>query len=434
MSMTGNRRANLGWLRLLGLGLALTAPACATAQAPAAQAPSASTQVDIDAVERLVGDRELVVFGEDSHGMREVHELVPQVFRRLVEEKGFRLLVFESAWALDDGFKAFMASDRTTVEGDEAFFLNAFNSQPIVEMMIWIREWNRAHPNDPIRVAGYQPEQPVTDIAAIRAFADRYAPAKRAAVDAALEPCKAGETTYTTNIVFIGAMGARRRKENLPTYTADERAACLAGTAEAGRLLDGLGDKNARIELGLHLLSLKTYVGVLSRAADDNLSGELTQPANSLYEEGDRVRFEIFEGLRQTRYGDVKAFLWMHNWHGMKHADEVGMGDLKMPSLATRLAERHGADLMAIGHVVPCGTACAEPANSVETPFQKKFGDKAAVVDFSKPDQVHGLAVDKSGVLTPNFHVQYGLTGFTDVVMNRQFDGAIYQPSARPLR
>lgn len=433
MSISGNRRTNLGWLRLLGLGLALTTPACATAQPAPAPAPP---QVDIGAVERLVGDHRLVVFGEDSHGMREMHELVPRVFRRLVEEKGFRLFVFESAWALDDGFKAFMTSDRTTVEGDEAFFLNAFNSPPIVEMMVWIRDWNRAHPNDPIRVAGYQPEQPVTDIAAIRAFADRHVPAARAAVDAALAPCKAGEARYTTNIGFIGAMGARRRKENLPTYTPEERAACVAGTVAAGRLLQGPGDENERVELALHLLSLKTYVNVLTRATDDNLAGKpaATQPANSLYEEGDRVRFEIFEGLRKSRYGDAKAFLWMHNWHGMKHADEVGMGGLKMPSLATRLAERHGKALTAIGHVVPCGTACTEPPDSVETPFAEKFGDKAAVVDFSKPDEVRGLAVDQPGVLTPNFHVQYGLTGFTGVVMARQFDGAIYQPAARPLR
>src|SRR5688572_9897743 len=168
------------------------AGALAAGPAVAADAPV----LDLAAFDQMTHGKQFVVFGEDSHGEKPVHELVPVLFKRLVEREGYRVFVFESAWAIDDGFKDWFASDRTTVDGDESFFLNAFNSQPIIDMLVWIRAWNRAHPKDQIRIAGYQPEQPVTDIAALRAYVDARAPKERAALDAALGPCKAGDAQY----------------------------------------------------------------------------------------------------------------------------------------------------------------------------------------------------------------------------------------------
>jgi erythromycin esterase-like protein len=428
----GGRPSAKGRL-LAGLALAAGLAGAAAGPATAADAP----EIDLAAFDRMAKGKQFVVFGEDSHGMKPVHALMPVLFRRLVEREGYRVFVFESAWAIDDGFKDFFASDRTTVDGDESFFLNAFNSPAIVEMLVWIRAWNRAHPKDPIRIAGYQPEQPVTDIAALRAYVDARAPRQRAALDAALTPCKAGDPQYKTNIGFIGAMGNRRRKEKLPTFTAEERAACLAGVARAGAMVRG-NAADAQ-EARLHALSLKTYIRTITKVLDDSLgpkpTPELAAAANTaMYEEGDRVRFVIWEGLRKTRYGKAKAFLWMHNYHAAKHATEMPMivDGQKSPviSLGTRLAERHGDDLVTIGNIIPCTTECTEPDRSVEPAFAARFGEKTAVVDFSNPASVGDLPVATAGTMYANFHKM----GFDNAVLNRQFDGVIYMPKGAMLR
>lgn len=50
------------------------------------------------ALDRLIGDAQFVIFGEDSHRMPAVHELVGAVFRHLVEEQAFRNFGLETYW------------------------------------------------------------------------------------------------------------------------------------------------------------------------------------------------------------------------------------------------------------------------------------------------------------------------------------------------
>jgi erythromycin esterase-like protein len=421
-------------LRILA-GPALAAVIAGLA-APAAADPAS---LDLAPFDRMVHGKQFVVFGEDSHGEKPVHELAPVLFKRLVEKQDYRVFVFESAWAIDDGFKDWFASDRTEVDGDESFFLNAFNSQPIVDMLVWIRAWNRARPSDQIHIAGYQPEQPVTDIAALRAYVDAHAPKQRASLNAALAPCKAGDAQYTSNIGWIGAMGNRRRKEKLPAMTPEERGQCLTGIAKAEAMAkaDGADAQEAR----LHALSLKTYVDVLLRGQDEGVvataksTPEQASAENArLYSEGDRVRFIIWEGLRKTRYGaNAKAFLWMHNWHAANRTKEMPMvveGLKSYPlSLGTRLHGQYGARMVTVGNIIPCTTECTEPDRSLEPAFAARFGGKTTVVDFADPAAVADLPVASPHTMYANFHK----FGFDDVVLNRQFDGVIYMPKGAML-
>ena len=147
--------------------------ACAGSVAPeisSAPVPPAASQ-PLDRFGAIVGDASTVVYGEDSHGMQSIHEFVPQAFEYLVEKKGFRVFVFEVQWGVTEGLADFMASDRTELGSEESYWLNgAFASKPIAGMLVWIRDWNRRHPNDQIQIVGYQPEQPVTDFKAVFAL------------------------------------------------------------------------------------------------------------------------------------------------------------------------------------------------------------------------------------------------------------------------
>jgi erythromycin esterase-like protein len=181
--------------------------------------------VDLTQLDKIVGNKKFVNLGEDSHFMTEVHKFVGQAFPYLVEKKGFRVFVFESAWGVDDAFRNFMNSDRTTVTGEEGFFLNAFNSKETIKMLIWIREWNRKHPNDKIQIAGYQPEQPVTDFRNLFEFVGKSEKFAASDLKKKADICRAGTGQFKTDIEFIIDTSQRRRK-NQPTYSAEERAAC----------------------------------------------------------------------------------------------------------------------------------------------------------------------------------------------------------------
>ena len=401
-------------------------------------AQQAALMKDLDAV---VGNAQYVNIGEDSHFMVGVHEFVAQSFQHLAEQKKFRVFVFESAWGIEDAFADFMKSERTTVTAEESFFLNAFNSKAIVEMLVWIRNWNRQHPNDQIRITGYQPEQPVSDFNALwRLLGDPAELKAKAAV------CRAGTGEFKTNIEFVSATSKRRRSEQ-PTYTTEERASCnqaLDAIANAVEQKKTTITRNAYLEATAHVKSLRTYLNTLTWTLDQMMLNKTPTVEESaalqkkVYEEGDKARFEIFEILRQTRYGGKKIFFWMHNWHAMKFSNEVGAfgrdeKDASMPagtiSIGTRMAQAYGKKLVVIGNIVPKAVCknpiCTPPpvrSDSHETKFAAQFGTTSAIVDLRKPNQALPLTVPGS------IYADINQGTFINVVLKRQFDAIFYLP------
>ena len=402
-------------------------------------------------LDRIVGKAKYVNFGEDSHFMTGVHQYVAETFKHLVEKRGFRLFVFEAAWQTEEAFAQFMNSDRTTLTGEELFYLNAFSSKPIIEMMIWIRDWNRRNPNDKIRFTGYQPEQPVSDFAGLWAFTGKSAKFAAADLKSKAVVCRASTGEFKTNIDFISAT-SKRRRSGQPTYTAEERAACnkaldaIETFIEANRKeLIKSNSKNAYLEAGAHINSLRVYLNSLSATLDASLTNknpsleEQKAMTGKVYGEGDKARFEIFQILQKTRYNGLKTFFWMHNWHAMKHAPEVeGFGrdpkDASMPggtiSIGTRLAAAYGKDMVVIGNIVPKAVCknpiCTPPPvreDSLETKFANFFGAGSALVDLRKPMNDEA----KLPIVTPgSLYADINQGHFVNVVLNRQFDAIYY--------
>jgi len=402
--------------------------------------------VDLAALDQVVGDARVVVFGEDSHFMAAIHNAVPQMFEHLAEKKHFRVFVFEAQWGLQEAFRDFMASDRTVLTPRESFFLDgAFESPDIIKMLVWIREFNRAHPADPILITGFQPEQPVTDFRDLWAYVAKAAPRDLTALRASTALCRAGDAKYLTDSDFIGEAGKRVRSGK-PSYTDEERAGCLAALDRLDAYLDGhrtalvaRAPEGEREVARLHIHSLATYVGNLTVFMDhshllpDAPLAEKVQWEHDAYQAGDARRFEIFNKLRDVKYGDRKVFFWMHDWHAARHASELQLLDphtVGIPrgtvSVGERLAGEYGPKLVTIGTFVPCDAACTEPPNSLEPAFARLFGDKTAILDLHHPSAAErGLPLHTPGQFLANYHKE----GFSNFVVDRQFDALFYVPA-----
>lgn len=396
---------------------------------------------------QVVGNARTVVFGEDSHGMYEVHRLILPMFRYLVETKGFRVFVFEAQWANAAGLADFMASNRTTLGPVESYWLNgAFASQPIADLLVWIRNWNRAHPNDQIQIAGYQPEQPVTDFQELFTHLNAIAIQDVARLRTAVAPCRAADGNFSNELAFLTANGRRRRQDRLPIYTDADRAACLTGLTEIEQVLQRLegSDQSVAAERArLHLHSLKTYVGLLTSVQDRGFSNpdmpvpEQTALQGEAYGNGDAARFRIYQSLQRMNFPRAKVFHWMHNWHAARHASRLGAavpGGLTIPtgtvSIGERIAGAEAPGVVTILNLVPCGTTCREPANSLEPAFASAFGERTQLVDLRRGAQVRGLPVATPGVIFANHHDG----GFGNVVLRDQADAVLYIPRTETTR
>lgn len=419
-------------------------PALATGAASPRAFAEAGGSIDLRSVDQLVGDAPIVILGEDSHRQQAIHQLVPLLFRHLVEKKGFRTFVFESGWAMEDVVNGFLASDRTTLNERETYFLNAFKSEPITEMLLWARQYNAAHPKDPIRFTGFQPEQPATDAEALRAFAARAPAFGRAKMEATLTMCDLGQGKYASDVAVILAQNAERLAGK-PGFTAEERAACLAGLERIAADLDAarpaLERQTSRAaveEAKLHARSIGYFVGPLNILLDKFMirggsKDDLAELIGKTYGEIDEARFEIFQALRRTR-GARKTFLWMHNFHATRAGDTVDLvhNNQLSPRAVTigqRLAREYGTRLVSIGTIVPCEN-CGEPAGSLEPLFQKRFGNHVTLVDF-RSAAAKQLPIGSPGILYAQG--QGAGTWLDKVDLSQNFDGIIYLPNADAL-
>ncbi|MFE2277998.1 erythromycin esterase family protein [Streptomyces sp. NPDC059454] len=107
---------------------------------------------------KAVGDAVVVGVGEAAHGSHDFVAFRHRVLRYLVEEKGFRSFVLEANWSaglrLDDHLLT-GRGDPARIMSEE--FHNAFlllHSQEYLDMIRWMRAYNVAHPDDPVRFAG----------------------------------------------------------------------------------------------------------------------------------------------------------------------------------------------------------------------------------------------------------------------------------------
>ena len=395
---------------------------------------------EFNALDAIVDAAELVNFGESSHGLTGIHLAATRMFRYLVEAKGFRVLIFESAWGVDEAMQTFLSSNRTTFTSEERFFLNAFFSPQTLELLLWIREFNRLNTDDPIRLGGYQPEQPVTDLAALwtmMAKSDKFIASD---FEVKFGKCKAVQSKYPTDLDFIVYIGQLRRNGQ-PSYTAQELADCNRSLNETGEFMaenrEELIAKNSLstfLEGEGHLLSFRAFLNVFSVNVDKvilnkNISeAEAFEIGRIIYQEGDKARTEIFQILYKTRYEGKRTMFWMHNWHAMKNSPLVSYSD-NIPkgtiSLGTRFAQTYSAtQYVVIGNVVAC-PKCKKPMrdDAHEVRFAAVLERGSSIVNIRHPSEQHQqLPLNTSGSLL----VQSDETYLFDVVLDQQFDAIYY--------
>ncbi|GHH95682.1 erythromycin esterase family protein [Streptomyces capillispiralis] len=133
-------------------------PALERAARPLRTAEPTGPAVDLGPFGRAVGDAVLVGIGEAAHGSHDFVTFRHRALRYLVERKGFRSFVLEANWSAGARLDHYLLTGR----GDPARimseeFQNAYlllHSQEYLDMIRWMRAYNVAHPDDPLRFAG----------------------------------------------------------------------------------------------------------------------------------------------------------------------------------------------------------------------------------------------------------------------------------------
>lgn len=104
---------------------------------------------DLSSILESIGDANIVLLGEASHGTSEFYSIRAEISKRLIEEKGFSLIAVEGDWPpsrqVNKYIKGYEDTKMTTKEA-----LKAFNRWPtwmwaneeVVDLVDWLKKHN----------------------------------------------------------------------------------------------------------------------------------------------------------------------------------------------------------------------------------------------------------------------------------------------------
>ena len=442
--MTGVRR------RIAALLFAMVLTASGLARNSIAQQPGPSSlEPDMRTViDEVIGDASIISLAESSHFLEEFHKFGVEAFKYMVREHGVRLFVLETMWAIEENIMEYIASDATEIPPHQALYLNAFGSDQMKELLLWIRAWNRAYPDDNIIVSGFQPEQPVTDAKAIKAFFAASAVGIPPWASGVLNQYAFFNGEHETDLDSIIFSSSRYRAGEL-IYTPEQRLEIVDALiaiedvilANRNKLVAEAGNDAVR-ELEMHVLSLRTSIDTLTYSMD--LSNTLSsddpefaarqhEASSAGYRIGDMVRAKIFFTLRETRHANRRAVIWMHNWHAAKKAerldvlDPVAHGGIRRgtASVGSRIHRVLGDDYVVIASLTRCEACEIDRERSLEDAFHAKFGNEIAIVNLADAGDLQETVTSPGTAYAQNHSLL-----FHDMVLSEQFDAVVYFPGS----
>ena len=399
-------------------------------------------------IDEVIGDASVISLAESSHFLEEFHRFGVEAFKYMVEEHGVRLFVLETMWAIEENIMAYIDSEATEIPRHQALYLNAFGSDQMKALLLWIRAWNRAHPDDPVIVSGYQPEQPVTDATAIKAFFASSAIEIPTWAANVLEKYPFFNGEHRTDLDSIVFSSGRYRAGEL-IYTPQQRLEILDALiaiedvvlANRTRLVAEVGNDAIR-ELEMHVLSLRTSIDTLTYSMDlgntlskddPEFAARQNEASSAVYRIGDMVRAKIFFTLRETRHRNRRAVIWMHNWHAAKRAErlevvgtaESGGMQRGTASFGSRVFRVLGDDYVVIASLTRCGTCEIDRSDSLEDAFHARFGEDTAIVNLSAAGDLEETVTTPGTAYAQNHNML-----FRNLVLSEQFDAVVYFPGS----
>jgi erythromycin esterase-like protein len=321
---------------------------------------------DYEPLLQSIGDRQLVLIGEASHGTQEFYQVRAELTRWLIEHKDFRSVAVEADWPDALRVHRYVQSASDDVDADAA--LSDFKRFPqwmwrntvVLEFVEWLREFNRAHPTSQTgfygvdlyglhaSIAGVLNYLNEVDPAAARRAQQRYACFDHfddpqtygyAAGVGITEPCEDAAVQQLMEI--------RRRAGEMMSRDAPSRS----GSRAKAEFF--YAEQNARLIANAERYYRSMFRG---RASSWNLRDE-------------HMTGTIVSLMTHLNGGRSKIVIWAHNSHlGDARATEMSeRGELNVGQL---VREKFRDDAFLLGFSTHHGTVTA--ANDWDAPAERK--------------------------------------------------------------
>ena len=322
--------------------------------------PLRGGDADFDALLDRVGDARFVLLGEATHGTHEFYKARAEITMRLIQEKGFNVIAWESDWPDTLRINRFIqgrSNDKTAIEsldGFGRFPVWMWRNTDIVELVSWLQEYNMDR-RSKVGVYGL----------------DLYS--LHASIEAVI--------SYLQKVDPEAAEEARRRYGCFEEYGDDPQTYGLNASAHKSL--------SCEEEVVQQLVEMQRRAGEFLKLDGRMAADEFFYAAQNalVAKNAERYYRAMYRGrpntwnLRDTHMvgtldslmdhlrtqGEIpKAVVWAHNSHlgdaratQMSRRDEINVGQL--------VRERHETDAVLVGFTTNSGTVTAASSWGGET-------------------------------------------------------------------
>ncbi len=132
---------------------------------------------DLRLIRDIVGGARVVGLGESTHGTREFFQVKHRLLEYFVRELGFTVFAIEANQLAVQKINAYVKGGSGTARDAMRVMFRVWNTEEMLELIEWMRDYNAAHPNRSVRFVGYDMQDHRTPSDTLRAFLERTEPA-----------------------------------------------------------------------------------------------------------------------------------------------------------------------------------------------------------------------------------------------------------------
>ena len=145
---------------------------------------------DLTPLKKMIGNAQIIALGESTHGTSEFFRLKHRVLAYSVQELGVRIFGIEGNMLTVENINQYVLSGKGTAVGSmRGIFMVWYNTE-VLNMIEWVRNYNKQNPNDPVQFVGYDMQDWATPMDSLFAFLKRKSPSLVKPISALLENLK----------------------------------------------------------------------------------------------------------------------------------------------------------------------------------------------------------------------------------------------------
>jgi erythromycin esterase-like protein len=147
-------------MKTLTIFITLCITLCANGQTLTKEIDNIKTELDSSSAEKLdasldelvnqIGDKRIVALGEDTHGTKEFYELRSAITKKLIQEKGFNLVILENPYEDLEILSQNLQSQPLDSLMERHLF-SIYQTEKMKDFLSWLKTYNQKHTPIPFK-------------------------------------------------------------------------------------------------------------------------------------------------------------------------------------------------------------------------------------------------------------------------------------------